>query len=283
MLRYLVLLRRAAWKAFEHDLLTLAKGAAYSAILTLFPAFLVLASLLGATRETSAFIKQFGAAVDRIFPPGTASAAMTYFQTPKHHPFHVVWSASTISLFAATGVMVTWMEGFRRAYGIQNNPWGFWHERMIAFLLVPLSLMPMAFATILVAFGNLIQTWVMLHLQHDIRPVVHLLWTLTRWIISALTSIGVVVLIYHMAVPQMQSWRRVLPGALLATLLWFPATIVFGWYLTRYANYSVIYGPLGAAIALLVWLYMLSIIILIGAEFNAQVFPKEALSRGRKA
>ena len=282
MLRYLVFLRRALWKAFEHDLLTLAKGAAYSAMLTLFPAFLVLASLLGATRETSGFTKQFALAVDIIFPPGTASAAMGYFQTPKHHPFHIVWSASTISIFAATGVMVTWMQGFRRAYGIQNNPWGFWHERMIAVLLVPLSLLPMAFATILVAFGNQIQTWIVLHLQHDIRPVIHLLWTFARWIICAVTSVGVIVVIYHMAVPQMQSWKRVLPGALLATLLWFPATIVFGWYLTRYANYNAIYGPLGAAIALLVWLYMISMIVLIGAEFNALVYPREPLSRARK-
>src|SRR5579883_275632 len=147
MLRYLNLLRQAIWKCFEHDMLTLAKGAAYSEILTLFPAFLVLASVLGATRHSGNLSRQFVAAVDMIFPPGTASAALSYFQTTGHRSIHVIWSASTISLFAATGVMITWMEGFRRAYKIQKNPWNFWHERLIAFLLVPLSLLPMAFAT----------------------------------------------------------------------------------------------------------------------------------------
>ena len=65
-----------------------------------------------------------------------------------------------------------------------------------------------------------------------------------------------------------------MPGAVLATFLWFPATMFFGWYVTNYANYSVVYGSLSAGIALLVWLYILSIIVLLGAEFNAQVYPK---------
>jgi membrane protein len=81
-------------------------------------------------------------------------------------------------------------------------------------------------------------------------------------------------LIYHHGLPKTQSWRRVLPGAVVATVLWFPATMLFGWYVKDYATYSVVYGPLSAAIALLVWLYIVSVIVLYGAEFNAQVYPK---------
>jgi membrane protein len=59
--------------------------------------------------------------------------------------------------------------------------------------------------------------------------------------------------------------------------MWFLVTIVFGWYLQHYADYSVIYGSLGAAIAILVWMYMISLVILIGAEFNAMLFPRSTL------
>ena len=52
--------------------------------------------------------------------------------------------------------------------------------------------------------------------------------------------------------------------------MWFPSTLVFGWYVTRYADYSQIYGSLGAGIALLFWLYIISLSILCGAEFNAE-------------
>ena len=67
------------------------------------------------------------------------------------------------------------------------------------------------------------------------------------------------------------SWRASLPGAALATGLWFVSTLLFGFYVTRFANYSRVYGSLGAAIALLFWLYLVALCVLIGAEFNAQV------------
>jgi membrane protein len=52
--------------------------------------------------------------------------------------------------------------------------------------------------------------------------------------------------------------------------MWFITTLGFGWYVTRFANYSRVYGSLGAGIALLFWLYLTSISVLCGAEFNAQ-------------
>jgi membrane protein len=60
----------------------------------------------------------------------------------------------------------------------------------------------------------------------------------------------------------------------LATVLWFASTTIFGWYLRHYADYGVIYGSVGTAIALLVWLYLVSLVILIGAEFNAARYPR---------
>ena len=67
-----------------------------------------------------------------------------------------------------------------------------------------------------------------------------------------------------------RSWRASLPGAVVATALWFFTTLAFGWYVTRFADYSQVYGSLGALIALLFWLYIISLSVLCGAEFNAQ-------------
>ena len=58
------------------------------------------------------------------------------------------------------------------------------------------------------------------------------------------------------APPLRQSWHRTLPGAVAATVMWFLTTLAFGWYVTRFANYSQVYGSLGAGIALLFWLYI---------------------------
>jgi len=97
---------------------------------------------------------------------------------------------------------------------------------------------------------------------------------LIRWLIAILTSIAVIQLIYHNAVPRTQPWHSVLPGAVLATAMWLISTALFGWYLQHYADYSVIYGSLGVGIALLVWMYLISLVVLIGAEFNAMLFPR---------
>ncbi|HLJ26920.1 MAG TPA: YihY/virulence factor BrkB family protein [Candidatus Angelobacter sp.] len=268
-------LRLSFWRAFQHGQFLLAKGAAYSSILTLFPAFLVIASALEASNETEGLLRNIAAAVGWALPPGTRSMALSFFQSSKHHPTRLIISASIVTVLAATGVMVSWMEGFRRAYCMQNT-WGFWKERAVALYLVFLALVPMSFATVVVVFGDQIEVWLHQAVLHIFRPAVWLLFLLIRWAIAILTSIAFIGLIYHHAMPKTQSWRRVLPGAVMATFLWFPATMFFGWYVTNYANYTVVYGSLSAAIALLVWLYILSVIVLLGAEFNAQVYPKVA-------
>ena len=56
--------------------------------------------------------------------------------------------------------------------------------------------------------------------------------------------------------------------------MWFGATLLFGWYLQHYADYSVIYGSLAVGIALLTWMYLISLVVLIGAEFNAMLYPR---------
>ena len=54
--------------------------------------------------------------------------------------------------------------------------------------------------------------------------------------------------------------------------MWFPATLLFGWYVTRIADYSIFYGSFGAGIATLVWLYITSFSALLGAELNGVLF-----------
>src|SRR4029077_20871275 len=182
-------------------------------------------------------------------------------------------TTSLLTLWTSSGVMISWMEGFRRSYELPQT-WGLVKERLIAFSLVVLAGLPMTFATLLVAFGNKIEMRILFYIAHEFSWYIALMWTVIRWIIAILTSIAVIALIYHNAVPRTQPWHSVIPGAVLATGMWFSVTMLFGWYLQHYADYSIIYGSLGAAIALLVWMYMISLVVLVGAEFNAMLFPR---------
>lgn len=266
-------LRHAFWRALQHDQFAVAKAAAFSAIMTLFPAVLLIASILVASHSTGAFIREISYAVGRILPGGTSGTILSYFEGNKPKPVSRLVTTSIITLWTASGVMISWMEGFRKAYVLPKT-WGMFKERMVAFLLVILAGVPMAFASFLVAFGNQIERWMIFHSGHELGAYILGMWTALRWIIATLTSIAVIALIYHHGLPRTQPWHRVLPGAVLATVMWFASTIIFGSYLRHFANYSEIYGSVWSAIALLVWLYLVSLVVLVGAEFNALRSPR---------
>ncbi|MBB6145926.1 membrane protein [Silvibacterium bohemicum] len=274
MLKSLILnIRRATWSAFSHSTFTNAKAAAYSAILSLFPALLVVTTLLALSPETDTFRGELRAGFSELLPPDTMSLVQAYFQSNHARSVHLIWTSSLITIGASMGVMLSLMEGFRRAYLLPRGEWGFWRERVVALALVPGTLVPMIFATGLVAFGHVIEGWMIDNTDHELRFYVVLAGRILRWGIAMLTSVVVLGVIYHFGTPRKRPWRQVVPGATLATATWFLATLIYGWYLTRYADYSVVYGSLGAGVATLVWLYMVCFSILIGAEFNAQIFP----------
>jgi len=277
MLSFLRLLRLATWRAFQHDAFAVAKASAYSSILTFFPTLLVLGSILATSRKTDVYLREISYALGRILPAGSATA-IAYLKGTTYRPVGLLITTSLLTLWTASGVMISWMEGFRNAYQLPKT-WGLAKERLIAFSLVIMAGIPLSFSTILVAFGNRIEARVLFHTGHELSVFILLMWTVIRWVIAILTSIAVIALIYHNAVPRTQPWHNVLPGATLATAMWFGATMLFGWYLQRYVDYSIIYGSLGVGIALLVWMYMVSLVVLIGAEFNAMIFPR-MLMRG---
>ena len=277
MLRFLRLLRIALWRAFQHDAFSIAKASAYSSILTFFPALLVVGSLLAASHKGAPYLREISYALSRILPAGT-NTAMNFLQGAAQKPLGLLITTSLLKLWTASGVMISWMEGFRRCYELPKI-WGLVKERLISFALVVLAGLPMIFSTLLIAFGSKIETRILFYTAHEFSPYILLLWTSLRWVIATLTSIAVIALIYHNGVPRTQPWHSVIPGATLATAMWFSSTLLFGFYLQHYADYSIIYGSLGAAIALLVWMYMVSLVILIGAEFNAMLFPRAMLGK----
>ena len=283
MVRSLHYLRHAVWKAISHEVLTLSKSAAYSAILGLFPAILVVTTVLALMPETEGIAGDVTSTFSDFMPPQMMNAVQGYFHAKHGHSVQVLISAVIVSIFGGMGVMTDLMEGFRRAYGLEKGGWDFWRERFVACGLIPSCIIPLAFATLLVAFGHQIEGWIVENSTHSFRHYVLVVWRVVRWSIALATTSLVLALVYRYGTPQPRPWRFVVPGASGATGIWFLATLFYGWYVTRFADYSVVYGSLGTAIATLVWLYITCLSVLIGGELNAQVYPitakKEAVDR----
>lgn len=272
LLRLPRILHGTVLRAGRHDCFNLAQSTAYSAIVALFPALIVAAAVVSLLPDNTPIRFQLSAFFDRILPPNVSPLLQSYFvDSPRNaRSAHVLVAAFLVSLVGASSVLATLMEGVRRANELPADCWTFLQRRLRALLLVPLSLIPFAVASILVVFGQFIAEWLAMHTAPSIRTPAYLVALVLRWTITLAGSTGIIGLIYHLGTPMQRSWRRVLPGALVSTAMWFLSTLVFGWYVTRFANYSQVYGSLGAGIALLVWLYIISLSVLCGAEFNTE-------------
>ena len=104
------------------------------------------------------------------------------------------------------------------------------------------------------------------------------------WPTVLLLSIAFITTLYHLSVPVRTSWWYDVPGAVFTLLAWIGGSWVLRWTLVHTVGSTSIYGPLAAPIAVLIWLYLLSIVVLIGAALNAacdRVFPANATARAR--
>jgi membrane protein len=265
-------IRKAVWLALEHDVVNTSKAAAYSGMLMLFPAVMVIATLLAQRPAGSTIVGEFRNTFEQFLP----ADSMDLFQYSLHShrilSVQLVLSGTGLSAFAALGVMLSLMEGFRRAYLQPQDNWGFWQRRLRAVLLIFIAIVPLALATLVIIFGRQIEAWMIENSRHELRHFVLFFWRMARWTLALVTCITVLSALYHFGTKQKEHWGRVVPGAIASALCWFVATLGFGFYVTRIANYSMFYGSFGAGIAALVWLYITSFSALLGAELNGVLF-----------
>src|ERR1700712_2930037 len=183
--------RVALLASLSHDVFGTAKGAAYSAILCLFPAILVLTTLLALTPESDTLRGEMRSAFSEGLPQDTMTLLQAYFTNEKARSEQVIASSILVSLFAAMGMMLSLMEGFRRAYDLPRNEWNFWVSHLVALALVPSCLVPLAFATLMIAFCHQIEEWAISNSFQVLGPVVLFAWRVVRWSIGLLTTIVV--------------------------------------------------------------------------------------------
>lgn len=261
------LLRRSVVAAFEDGCFSIAKGAAYSALLSFFPVLTSAAAILVQTKAefVSQTIEGF---LSEIVPPGTEDLVLRQFRAAGARPTALLVGAGLISLWAASSVIKSLMEGFQAAYRVPRSR-GFLRRSGVAIALVLLVTVPLVGASLLILFGDEVERQVLRWMQAGPSSWPWLSHGF-RIAVAFATTVLVTALLYYFGPYRRQRWRYVWPGAILATVLWLGTTSGFGWYVRHMGNYNVMYGSVGAGIALLVWMYLLAAIALIGCEFNAE-------------
>ncbi len=281
------LFRRAFVAAYEDNCFSIAKGAAYSFLLSLFPILTTLTAILLEANARSV-VHIIAGFAQQVVPPGSEELVLSRLRERGARPLSVPVVAVLLSLWAGSGAMVSLMEGFQAAYRIPSGR-PFLKQRAMAIFLVLIAAFPAVGASSLILFGNRIEAafvhWIGVS---DLSAPVELAWKIGRYVLAFGATTLVTGLLYyfgpnHRPEPhRLQSgarsrFLRVWPGAFLATVLWLLATIGFAWYVGR-ANYNFFYGSLGTVIVLLIWLYLIACIALLGCEYNAERERADSIS-----
>jgi membrane protein len=273
MLRNLV---RALGRVFP-DCVTLSQAIAFNMFLAFFPLLLLALGLLGETRLFHDALREIPDRLNLILPPGSTEVVAAYFIRKAAYPWRWILLGLGGTLIAGTQVMVGYIEGFRVIEGDLLRP-GYWARQLRALGLLCLTIAPMLAVVILTVFGKQTRAWLLLrtrsvYVTREIELAFY-------GVIVFVLAMGVLVLLYRIGRPGHPGYVELLPGALVATILWWTVDIVFGWYV-RKMPYDAVYRGLAAAIGLLLWMFLTAMIVLLGAAYNAEAREAAAEERQR--
>lgn len=266
------LLRQSLLSTLDDGCIGFAKAAAYSALLSFFPLLTSAGTILVQTRAefVSASLQKF---LSQLVPPGTEDLVVQQFRVMGERPIGFLIVAGLVSVWAASGVIKSLIEGFQAAYRVPRDR-SFLAQSAVCMALVLLSAVPLICASLLLVFGGQVERIGLNWMKVDpfLTPLAWL-WQaasrVARYLLAFVATISVTSSLFYFGPNRTQRWTFVWRGAILATILWFFATLGFAWYVRHLAGYNVMYGSIGAGIALLVWMFIVALITLVGCEFNA--------------
>lgn len=245
----------------------ISQAVAFNLFLAFFPTLLLCVSVATSRWGSHTNMLDLITSFTAYLPPGSRTIVSEFLI--KRGP--QAWKLAVLgwfgTLLAGTQVMKLIMEGIHIVYGDSEKP-NFIHRQLRGLLLLVATIAPLLIAAILGVFGRPFRRWIANRLGQS-HPF-HGLWPFFFPAAAFLLSLAALIMIYRAARPQETDVRNVIPGAIVATLLWWLADILFGGYVRR-VPYSVVYGGLAAVIGLLIWMQLSALIIFLGAAWNAEL------------
>lgn len=244
----------------------ISQAIAFNLFLAFFPTLLLAVGIATSRWGSHTNLLDLITNFTNYLPPGSRQIVSEFLikRGPQAWKWALVGWAGT--LIAGSQVMKLIMEGIHMIYGDTEKP-GFLHRQLRGLLLLVATIAPLLVAAILGVFGRPLRQWITRELG-GAHPF-HGLWPLFFPFAAIALSFAALTMIYRAARPQEDSVRNVIPGAVVATLMWWLVDAIFGVYVRR-VPYSIVYGGLAAVIGLLIWMQLSAIIIFLGAAWNAE-------------
>ena len=276
------ILVRLFWATSANRVLSTAGSVAFFALLAVFPGIAAIVSLYGLFADAST-ISTHLTLLSGILPTGVLGLVGDQIKLVAHQGNNTLGGAFAISLilalYSANSGIVALFDALNVVYNEKESR-------------SPLRLYATTFAFTLagVVFTVLALTGVVampiLLRFVGLPSLTEWLLTTARWPVLLLTIMASLAVIYRHGPSRNEArWRWVTWGSAVAALLWIAASMLFSWYVATFDSYNRIYGSLGAGVGFMVWLWISTVIVLLGGELNAEMEHQTALDTtegGRK-
>jgi membrane protein len=272
-------LGRRVWQEIDDDeLLDRAAALSYYFVFAIFPALLFLTTLVGLfpLPDLMARLMEYS---DRVLPGDAARLVKkTLDEIVQGARGGLLSVGALAALWAGSAGMNSVMTALNVTYEAREpRPW--WQRRLTAVALTLLFSMLTLLALILLVFGGRIGE--MLGVTREVGALVTLGWWLVQWPLALTFALLAVSLVYYLAPAHRQAWRWVTPGAVVAVGAWIVVSLCLRAYVTYLGNYNATYGSIGGVILLLLWFFLCSLALLVGAEINSEI--QKAAGAGMRA
>ena len=260
----------ATWRGFvsfyNSDDLTFASSIAYYSLLSLFPFFLLLFSILGSVTTSDTDRDAILRFVMRYFPRqfDFVTAQLSLMQGA-HVQLSVAGAA--LMIWAAMGVFGAITSAVNHAWGVEKQP-SYLKHKLISFLMLAVSSLLLLLALLAVSAINVAEARWFAGVLANVPRLLVLQSFVVKWTTTAL-FILVVGLIYYFVPNAKVRFRDVWVGAVLAGLLWRGALAGFSIYVRDLSRFVTVHGSIAAVVVFLLWIYVSAVILLYGAEVTA--------------
>lgn len=257
------------WNEIGEDEVTdRAAALAYYFLFALFPTLLFLTVLLGML-PLPGMMDRLLQYMDQALPSDAASIVRrTWAEIYRGARGGLLSIGALTAIWASSNGMASIMSALNVAYDIDDTrPW--WKRRLLAILLTFGFAVFILAALVLLMFGPLIGAGVAG--LFGLGTMFTSVWSIVSLPIVVFFVLVGIALVYYLAPAAEQHWRWVTPGSVVALTLWLAMSWGLRLYVSRFADYNATYGSIGGIMLLMLWLYLTGVVMLVGAEINAEI------------
>lgn len=203
--------------------------------------------------------------------PNKAETLITSMLVSHRESAMVIASTAVVSLSTMSGLILTAEKALIRFYQIKNTR-SFWMSWIMSIFFAVLIFISLIAIFSLIIFGRIIGTAISTYINYSQAIT---LWNISRFAVILIFIAFVVSALYKTLPTIKLKLRDVLPGALITTVAWYAASMLFALYVNNFPQYEIIYGSLAGFVCMIMWIYMTGVILLAGAKINALVYRRK--------